>query len=268
MFVTAWMGRLDLKSGLLEYVNAGHNPPLIRHRDGGAEYLRTRPNFILAGMDMTRYKKHELSLAPGDVLFLYTDGVTEAADHEDALYGEERLRDTLSQAGKDPADICREVHSDVAAFVNGAEQSDDITMLCVRWNEKEKTADFSARPEKDSIEKASAFLEETMETWEVPMKLSNRAQIAVDEVYSNIVYYSGADLARITVSFDGDTLTLLFEDDGKPYDPLSAEEPDVTIPLEDRNVGGLGIFMVKKLAAEMTYRYENTKNELKILFTK
>ena len=85
---------------------------------------------------------------------------------------------------------------------------------------------------------------------------------------SNIVYYSGADLARITVSFDGDTLTLLFEDDGKPYDPLSAEEPDVTIPLEDRKVGGLGIFMVKKLAAEMTYRYENTKNELKILFTK
>lgn len=267
MFVTAWMGRLDLKTGLLEYVNAGHNPPLIRHRNGKTEYLRTRPNFILAGMDMTRYKKHELSLTPGDVLFLYTDGVTEAADHEDALYGEERLCAALPQAGKDPTEICQAVHRDVTVFVNGAEQSDDITMLCVRWNEKEKTADFSARPEKDSIEKASAFLEETLEKWEVPVKLSNRAQIAIDEVYSNIVYYSKAELARITVSFDGDNLTLLFEDDGKPYDPLSAKEPDVTVPLEKREAGGLGIFMVKKLAAEMTYRYENMKNQLTVLFT-
>ena len=269
MFVTAWMGKLDLEKGELEYVNAGHNPPLIRHKDGEFEYLRTRPNFILAGMDMTRYKKHQLTLEPGDTLFLYTDGVTEAANKENALYGEERLREVLSTCGQsDPTALCQTVHGDVKAFTDGAEQSDDITMLCVKWNEGEKLERFSAHPEEASIERATAFLEETLEKWDVPMALANHAQIAMDEIYSNIVYYSGAQNADVTVSQGENSLTLTFEDDGTPYDPTLAENPDVTLSGEAREAGGLGIFMVKKMAAEMTYRYENGKNCLRVVFSK
>ena len=269
MFVTAWMGKLDLEKGELEYVNAGHNPPLIRHRGGEYAYLRTRPNFILAGMDMTRYKKHQLTLEPGDTLFLYTDGITEAANKENVLYGEERLCGVLTGcAYMDPVELCRAVHEDVKAFTDGAEQSDDITMLCVKWNEREKLERFSAHPEEASIERATAFLEETLEKWSVPMTLANHAQIAMDEIYSNIVYYSGAQNADVTVSQGENSLTLTFEDDGTPYDPTLAEDPDVTLSGEAREAGGLGIFMVRKMAADMTYRYENGKNCLRVVFSK
>ena len=267
MFVTAWMGRLNLETGLLEYVNAGHNPPLLRHRDGTVEYLRTRPNFILAGMDMTRYKKQELSLERGDELFLYTDGVTEAANTENVLYGEERLHRVLARGEDDPTKICQAVHADVKAFTDGAEQSDDITMLCVSWNEKEKTERFSACPNQASIEEASAFLERTLEAWDVPMKLANRAQIAMDEIFSNIVYYSEAQNAAVTVTQQKKGLTLTFEDDGKAYNPMTAKEPDVTQPMEEREAGGLGIFMVKKMASNMQYQNENGKNRLTVSFS-
>ena len=265
MFVTAWMGRLDLETGQLEYVNAGHNPPLLRRKDGKFEYLRTRPNFILAGMNGTRYKKHRLTLAPGDTVFLYTDGVTEAANREQTLYGEERLRACLS--AEEPEALCREVHADIDVFVNGAEQSDDITMLCVRWKGQKQVECFSSCPEEASIPQAAAFLETILEKWEVPMKLANRAQIAMDEIYSNIVYYSKAKNAAVTVSQEENGLILTFEDDGTPYDPTTAKEPDVTLPGEDREAGGLGIFMVKKMAAEMRYERVRDKNKLTVSFS-
>lgn len=265
MFVTAWMGKLDLETGALEYVNAGHNPPLLRHKDGEFEYLRMRPNFILAGMEMTRYKKHSLVLEPGDTLFLYTDGVTEAADKNNALYGEARLRTCLTE--DDPEALCRGVHADIEAFVDGAEQSDDITMLCVQWEGRQRVERFSACPDEASIPQASAFLEAALEQWEVPMKLANRAQIAMDEIYSNIVYYSGAKNAAVTVAREPNGLTLTFEDDGVPYDPTTAKEPDVTLSGEEREAGGLGIFMVKKMAADMRYQRAQDKNKLTVSFS-
>ena len=98
------------------------------------------------------------------------------------------------------------------------------------------------------------------------MKLANRAQIAMDEIYSNIVYYSKAKNAAVTVSQEENGLILTFEDDGTPYDPTTAKEPDVTLPGEDREAGGLGIFMVKKMAAEMRYERVRDKNKLTVSF--
>lgn len=267
MFVTAWMGKLNLETGLLEYVNAGHNPPLVRHPGGEFTYLRTRPNFVLAGMEMTRYRKQELTLMPGDTLFLYTDGVTEAANRDSVLYGEERLSRCLNAGEEDPEALCRRVHGDVAAFVDGAEQSDDITMLCVRWQGTDRQARFTACPEEASIPEASAFLESVLEKWEVPMKLANHAQIAMDEIYSNIVFYSGAKNASVTVTRGQKGLTLTFADDGAPYDPTGAQEPDVTLPGEARMAGGLGIFMVRKLASAMTYQRKQEQNQLTVSFS-
>ena len=134
MFVTAWLGRLDLRSGRLEYVNAGHNPPLLRERGEDFAYLRTRPNFILAGMEQTRYNKHEVQLEPGAQIFVYTDGVTEAADRKNELYGEARLERALNSAPGSAQALCERVRGSIDAFVQEAEQSDDITMLCVTWN--------------------------------------------------------------------------------------------------------------------------------------
>ena len=130
MFVTAWMGVLELSTGHLAYVNAGHNPPLLRRAGGGYEYLRTRSGFVLAGVEETRYRSCSLELAPGDALFLYTDGVTEATDAEKQLYGEERLSAVLnSHRDYAPKELLSAVKDDVEAFVGQAPQFDDITVL-------------------------------------------------------------------------------------------------------------------------------------------
>ena len=133
MFVTAWLGSLHLRSGLLEYVNAGHNPPLLRN--GGAfAYLRAKPSFVLAGLEETRYRKNEVQLTPGAQIFVYTDGVTEAANPANELYGEARLERVLNEAPGTPQALCTRVRADIDAFAQGAEQSDDITTLCVTWH--------------------------------------------------------------------------------------------------------------------------------------
>ena len=134
MFVTAWMGLLNVKTGLLTFANAGHNPPLIRQADGSYAYHKTRAGLVLAGMEGIRYRRFELQLKPGDTLYLYTDGVTEATDAHEQLYGEQRL---LTLLNRHPAatskDLCDAVKADVDAFVGEAEQFDDITMLCLTW---------------------------------------------------------------------------------------------------------------------------------------
>ena len=135
MFVTAWMGMLNVKTGLMTFANAGHNPPLLKRADGSFEYLKSKAGFVLAGMEGIRYRKNELQLHPGDTIFLYTDGVTEATDANETLYGEERLLEMMNRQKQLLAkEICQAVKDDVDAFVGDAEQFDDITMLCLTYS--------------------------------------------------------------------------------------------------------------------------------------
>lgn len=135
MFVTAWMGVLDYTTGDVSFANAGHNPPLILRKDGGCEYLRTKPGFVLAGMEDMPYTAGTLKLMPGDTIFLYTDGITEATNKKEQLYGEEALKNIIQQSAScDVAEICRQVKEDVNGFVKDAPQFDDMTMLVMRWN--------------------------------------------------------------------------------------------------------------------------------------
>ena len=134
MFVTAWMGCLNTRTGLLTFANAGHNPPAVKHADGSFTYLKTRAGFVLAGMEGIRYRKNELQLQPGDVIYLYTDGVTEAINGSEELYGEDRLLSILNaHVGDSVQDICDAVKADVDVFAEEAEQFDDITMLCLAY---------------------------------------------------------------------------------------------------------------------------------------
>ena len=135
MFVTAWMGILELSSGKLTYVNAGHNPPLRKTEDGRFEYFKSPAGFVLAGLEGIPYKQHEEHLNQGDMLYLYTDGVTEAADVSERLYGEDRLQNTLNaNVELAPEELILEVQKDISVFVGEADQSDDITMLCLEFH--------------------------------------------------------------------------------------------------------------------------------------
>jgi len=135
MFVTAWMGVIDLKTGHVEFANAGHNPPLVRRKNGEFEYLKSRAGFVLAGMEGLKYRSSELQLEAGDEIFLYTDGVTEATNAQEELYGEERLLGFINTLKNYSADeVCAAVKADVDAFVGEAPQFDDITMVYFRYN--------------------------------------------------------------------------------------------------------------------------------------
>ena len=137
MFVTAWQGNLDLSTGLVRFANAGHNPPLVRHAGGKFEYLKSRAGFVLAGMDGVCYKTQELQLQPGDEVFLYTDGVTEATDLNNELFGEDRLLESINaKEFSSMEELCHHIRAEVDAFVGEAPQFDDITMVALRYLEK------------------------------------------------------------------------------------------------------------------------------------
>ena len=134
MFVTAWMGFLNLKTGELKYANAGHNRPLLRRKDGTFEYLDSPPGFVLAGMEGIAFKEQQTVLEPGDEIFLYTDGVVEATNPDKELYGDLRLQACINMLiGQDAMSICKNVKEDVEKFYEGAPQFDDITELSLQY---------------------------------------------------------------------------------------------------------------------------------------
>lgn len=137
LFITAFEGVLDLETGEFFYVNAGHEVPYINRAGEGYQPYKVRPGFVLAGMEDMRYKEGSLILQPGDRIFLYTDGVPEATNRENELYGNERLYRILNQnKDRTPKELLPEIKADVDLFVGEAPQFDDITMLCLEYKGK------------------------------------------------------------------------------------------------------------------------------------
>ena len=137
MFVTAWVGIVDLATGAVEFVNAGHNPPLVKRADGSVAYLTAKSGPPLAVTDGVEYRPQSLTLGRGDGLLLYTDGVTEATNRADELYGEDRLLQTMRGllGARDAASLIDGIRKSVGAFADGAEQADDITLLGFKLKE-------------------------------------------------------------------------------------------------------------------------------------
>ena len=149
MFVTVWLGILDLKTGILTAANAGHEYPMLKTAGGPFEMIKDRHGFVLGGMKGMKYKEYQLQLTPGSKLFVYTDGVAEAMNGSKEQFGLDRTLEALN-AAKDstPDDILRSVEDAVVGFVQGAEQFDDLTMMCIVYNgETEKGGDINAGTE-------------------------------------------------------------------------------------------------------------------------
>ena len=138
MFVTIWVGILDLTSGMLIFVSAGHNPPVLL-RENQAQYLRFKNGFVLAGMENVKYKEQSIQLQPGDLVYLYTDGVTEADDRQHRLFGEDRLLKCFEGHSSEirPAEILANVKQAIDRFIDGNSQFDDMTMLCFKIKKDE-----------------------------------------------------------------------------------------------------------------------------------
>ena len=202
---------------------------------------------------------------PGDELFLYTDGVTESTNMSQALFGEARLQEALNSVPEESVESrCKTVKHAINHFVGGAEQFDDITMLAVKFNSFQDDESIITQADAMSTERVWDFISRQTKKAELSSKITNRAQIVVDEIYSNIQLYSGATMAQVFCQIDTERMVLTFKDDGIKFNPLTIQEPDVTLSAEERELGGLGLLMVKKMASDLSYVYEDGYNVLTV----
>ena len=272
MFVTVWFCILEISSSRLVYVNAGHNQPLVRRNGQGCTFLVSPPDLVLAGMDDTRYHSREMRLDCGDMLFLYTDGITEAADTSGGHYGKERLRGFLDANARQPLrELLPGLRSDVAAFTGSAEQSDDITMLAIRISGGEEPVQRSITIIADvsHLDELNAFIGKDLAAYSCPQKICGQIELAVEELFVNIASYAyGGGYGEVTVDCRIEpspgkiTMTLVFHDRGGAFNPLEYSDPDVSLPLEDRKPGGLGLLIVKKTMDTIQYSRESGTNRL------
>ena len=285
MFVTAWIGELDLETGVVTYVNAGHNPPILISSAQDAKgsrvrYLRTKPGLVLGMMPGVKDHSETLTLSPGDALYhgatwdlsrLYTDGVIEQPNDKNELFGEGRLEsaiDGMLESGMPLFEGSRSrllgaILACVRTHGLGVEQADDCTQLLVRYDGSRFFRSFP--PTRDGIAAASAFLDECFEKSEGG-KLLSSLHVILDEICSNIVKHSGATRFEVDVDFvESSGVKLTFIDDGIPYDPLAHEDPDTSLSAAERPIGGLGIMMVKKMADSVSYDRMQDRNFLAVV---
>ena len=260
MFVTALVGAIDLKTGEAELANAGHNPALVRHKGGQFDYSKLPAGFILGGYDNIDYKKTVKQLKNEDTIFIYTDGVTEALNPYGELYGEERLQKLLNSLpeGLSSKETCEAVAKDVAEFAGSHEQADDITLLCLKYTDNIIHSNFVFPADKKEIDGVIAFINEFLEPYVKQPKVLNQIDIAVDEICANIFNYAYSDntgTVSVGISYNKGLVTINFIDTGKKFNPLEKEDPNINLALEDRKEGGLGIYIVKQLMDDVSYKY-------------
>lgn len=265
MFVTVWLGILEISTGKLTCANAGHEYPVIKRAGGDYELIKDKHGFVLAGMEGSRYKEYELHMDPGDWLFLYTDGVAEATNSNNELYGTERMLEALNNNKNVSCEkLLYCMKEDIDSFVDEAPQFDDITMLSLELKPHNglDMKKLKLTPTLEAMDQVTAFVEQELEAKDIPMKMIALMNIAVDEIFSNIARYSGASDATVGVSVEAGCITLRFADNGRPYNPTEKPDPDITLPAEERDIGGLGIYMVKKSMDSVVYEYHDSLNIL------
>ena len=268
MFVTVWLGILDLETGLLIAANAGHEKPIIRNGNGDFELFKDRHGFVIGGMDGVKYRNYEIQLEKGSSVFVFTDGLVEATSENDELFGAEKTLEVLNKVKDEtPETILKKTEEAVNAFVGAADPFDDLTMLCVKYTGREDGGENEITIENEVSEIAKAVDFVSLKTEDLPFSFKDRNQIevAVDEIMSNIVNYAYGDKkgkATLKLQTDEEGIIITVEDSGIPYNPLEKEDPDITLSAEERGIGGYGIFIVKKVMDEIAYRHAEGKNIL------
>lgn len=274
MFVTAWMGILDLNTKILKFANAGHNPPII-FNEGQYKKLKNKPNFILGGMEGIKYKSNQLNFKDGDRIFIYTDGVIEAINKEKESYGEDRLIGFLNKNKDNHSnELLVRLKEDIDDFANTEPQFDDITMLYFELKEKidlEKMINEKTFLADDSnLENVFNFVEDSLENINISNKIVNSLNLAVEEIFVNISHYgyeNNQGTAKIEIYFEENLnqIKIKIIDNGKPFNPLLKDDPDITLSADERDIGGLGIFITKKLMDEVFYEYKDNQNILTLI---
>ena len=270
MFVTFFLGVLDLGSGLLRYCNAGHNPPLVL--SDMIRELPVQPNLPLGVVKDVSFQEQQIQLRYDDALFLYTDGITEAENAQAEQFGHQRM-DAVLHARRSSADHLKAMQDAVEAFVDGAPQSDDMTMLFIHYlvppTMDNKEHHLILHNDIRQIPRLADFIENIAEEKDLPQSLALSLNLALEEAVTNVILYAypkGADgLVDVEAILREGSLEFILSDSGTPFDPTAAPEADITLSAEERPIGGLGIYLVRQIMDQVTYVYRDGKNVLSML---
>jgi len=274
MFVTMVSGIINLKTGLVELCNAGHNPPLIMDREGEVRRLNLFSAIPLGIEEYHGYKTEVVQMNPGDRLVLYTDGVTEALNANNELYSENRLIEELkvNKSGDVPT-LVKAIVDSIYKFAKGQEQADDITMLILGYQKSSSHIEAPTKMKQlqvlnklEELHKIVETMEEISKDWNISSKANMEINLVLEELFTNIVFYAFPDNREhqidLTFSlFESGILQITLVDDGRYFDLMeAAEEVKIDAALEERKVGGLGIHFVKQMVDEMNYERKAGKN--------
>ncbi|MCR5761355.1 MAG: SpoIIE family protein phosphatase [Sphaerochaetaceae bacterium] len=266
MFVTAWLGILEISTGKMLCSNAGHEYPMVRRSNGLFEMIKDRHGFVLGGFESSKYSTYEINLESGEAIYVYTDGITEANNNEKELFGRNRILESLNSCRSEkPEDYINTVSQAVAVFADGAPQFDDQTQMCLIYRGPE-TKTLTVEADKSRLDEVIAFINNEIEASGSGEKAERQLDMAVEELFVNICSYAYRNgekgSVKISCSVKDGMATVVLEDNGEAFNPLSKDDPDISLSAEEREIGGLGIFMVKKTMDDFSYEYADGKNRV------
>ncbi len=272
LFVSLFVAVLTPETGELIYSNAGHNPPLLLRADGTAQWVKAAPGLVLGIASEFAYATFRWQLEPGETLLLYTDGLTEAMNAVGECFGAAQLLAVGCASSHDsPLQLIQRLISAVADHVGSAEQSDDLTLLAVERLPTVTETGIHLRllAELECLPELLEPIRQAAERAGLAEAQVGRLELAVEEALVNVCHYAYADRTepgpvhcRIAVQPQG--LLVEIADEGTPFDPLARPDPDTTLELDQREPGGLGIFLIKQLVSEVSYRRDEGRNVLAI----
>ncbi|MFP4272714.1 MAG: SpoIIE family protein phosphatase [Halothiobacillaceae bacterium] len=278
MFVTVFYGIYDTRTGILTYANGGHNPPLQRHLDGRTSWLPVTHGTALGVLEDLPYGELRVAIAPGELLLLYTDGVTEAMDVAGVEFGEDRLRARLEDcAGASAEAVIDRVFEAVDQYASGTDQSDDITALALCRPDEADGAGLTrhnvqVRPRRAAL----GTLMDTVRRFAGEVGLDEHAtrqiELVVEELFMNVVEHGypadwsapAGGLVQLSLVLAQEDLYVVMEDDGQPFDPRQVPPPNLTGSLEERDPRGLGMHLVRQLVEEVLYEHRDDRNRVSL----
>lgn len=274
IFVTLFVGVLDLPTGHLRYCNAGHELPImIRTQNSKAEIsnIEAKPNLPVGLFEDFEYEMQTMQMQPGSALFLYTDGLTEARNAKGKLFGRDRVGQMIAEAGTtNPKQLVEAAIECWQKFIGETEQSDDLTLLALSYTPLQEQnimgEGITLKNDVKEVEELGSFVKQVAESLSLDKSLTGRLRLAVEETVVNVMEYAypqgTTGDVNIRATSNGRRLKFIISDSGIPFNPTEVTAADTTLSAEERPIGGLGILLVRELMDSINYERINGQNVL------
>ena len=260
MFVTMFIGMLNLRTGHLNYCSAGHELPLL-----SGQTMKVKRNLPLGVMLDWDYEWQDTTLKSGDTLFLYTDGLNDAENAAGERFGRKRVANLMDGHTNDTAQqLAERVTSEIQQFVGDTDQSDDLTMLIIKW---QQPIHLSIRADMDDIEQIDPFIAEASQQAGLAPKDAMHMRLALEEAVANVINYSQATFIDLDAFVSDTQLKVTITDDGIPFDATAESPTDFSLPPDQRPPGGLGMMFLHQMTDQLDYQRIDNRNVLTIVKT-